>query len=170
MGEQCAYALQRARVFDAERRGRGALGLLAAIGEQLARSLEPDAALRTLADLVVPALADQCIVDIVADDEVRRLVVVNANPEVHEAALVLERYPPVSTSDTPVAVAIRTGEPQVVPSTVDLRTPRIAARSIAIAVERVGIRTMFATPMLVTRRTLGALTFGWQARRLPTTI
>ena len=86
MGEQCAYALERARVYDAERRGRGALGLLAAIGEQLARSLEPDAALRTLADLVVPALADQCIVDIVVGDDVRRLVVVNADPEVHEAA------------------------------------------------------------------------------------
>src|SRR4029078_6574011 len=41
IGEQCAYALERARVYDAERRGRGALGLLAAIGEQLARP--PDA-------------------------------------------------------------------------------------------------------------------------------
>ena len=69
LGEQCAYALERARVYDAERRGRGALGLLAAIGEQLARSLEPDAALRTLADLVVPSLADQCVVDIVEGDE-----------------------------------------------------------------------------------------------------
>ena len=114
MGEQCAYALERARVYDAERRARGALGLLAAIGEQLARSLEPDAALRTLADLVVPSLADQCIVDIVVGDAVRRLVVVNADPEVQEAALVLERYPPILTSDTPVAVAIRTGQPQVV--------------------------------------------------------
>ncbi len=46
LGEQCAYALERARVYDAERRSRGALGLLAAIGERLARSLEPDAALR----------------------------------------------------------------------------------------------------------------------------
>ena len=167
MGEQCAYALQRARVFDAERRGRGALGLLAAIGEQLARSLEPDAALRTLADLVVPALADQCIVDIVADDEVRRLVVVNANPEVHEAALVLERYPPVLTSDTPVAVAIRTGEPQVVPSTVDLPDTAYRSPEHRVAVERVGIRTMFATPMLVRGRTLGALTFGWQSQTPP---
>ena len=93
MGEQCAYALERARVYDAERRARGALGLLAAIGEQLARSLEPGAALRTLADLVVPSLADQCVVDIVAGDDVQRLVVVNADPAVHEAALVLERYP-----------------------------------------------------------------------------
>jgi PAS domain S-box-containing protein len=167
MGEQCAHALERARVHDAERRGRNALSLLAAIGEQLARSLEPDAALRTLADLVVPTLADQCIVDIVSGDAVRRLVVVNADPGVQEAARVLERYPPVLSSETPVAVAIRTGLPQVVESTVDL--PDVAYRSTEhrIAVGRVGIRTMVAMPLLVRGRTIGALSFGWQSAALP---
>jgi PAS domain S-box-containing protein len=167
MGEQCAYALERARVYDAERRGRGALGLLAAIGEQLARSLEPDAALRTLADLVVPALADQCIVDIVVGDDVRRLVVVNADPEVHEAALMLERYPPLLSSDTPVSVAIRTGVPQAVASTGNLPDSAYRSPEHRIAVERVGIRTMLATPLLVRGRTLGALTFGWRSEIPP---
>jgi PAS domain S-box-containing protein len=167
MGEQCAYALERARVYDAERRGRGALGLLAAVGERLARSFEPDAALRTLADLVVPSLADQCIVDIVEGDQVRRLVVVNADPDVHEAALVLERYPPVLTSETPVAVAIRTGVPQLVPSTKDLPDAAYRNAEHRIAVERVAIRTMLAAPLIVRGRTLGALTFGWHATTLP---
>jgi PAS domain S-box-containing protein len=167
MGEQCAYALERARVYDAERRARGALGLLAAIGERLARSLEPDVALRTLADLVVPSLADQCIVDIVTGDEVRRLVVVNADPDVHEAALVLERYPPILASETPVAVAIRTGVPQVVESTVDLPDAAYRSAEHRIAVGRVGIRTMLSVPLLVRGRTLGALTFGWQTRTPP---
>ena len=167
MGEQCAYALERARVHDAERRGRGALGLLAAIGEQLARSLEPGQALGTLADLVVPTLADQCIVDIVTGDEVRRLVVVNADPEVHEAALVLERYPPLLTGDTPVAVAIRTGEPQLVASTLDLPDSAYRSPEHRAAVGRVGIRTMLAMPLLVRGRTLGALTFGWRRDTLP---
>ncbi len=120
LGEQCAYALERARVYDAERRARSALGLLAAIGEQLARSLDPDEALRTLADLVVPTLADQCVVDLVSGESVRRLVVVNADPEVQEAARVMEGHPPALGSDTPVAVAIRTGVPQVVVATEDL--------------------------------------------------
>lgn len=167
MGEQCAYALERARVHDAERRARSALGLLAAIGEQLARSLQPDAALRTLADLVVPTLADQCIVDIVEGEDVRRLVVVNADPEVHEAALVLERFPPVLSGDTPVAIAIRTGEPQVVPSTGELPDSAYRSAEHRIAVGRVGIRTMLSMPLLVRGRTLGALTFGWQTTTLP---
>jgi serine phosphatase RsbU (regulator of sigma subunit)/PAS domain-containing protein len=167
LGGQCAYALERARVYDAERHGRSALGLLAAIGEQLARSLEPDAALRTLADLVVPTLADQCVVDLVSGEEVRRLVVVNADPEVHEAARVMEQFPPALTSDTPVAVAIRTGLPQVVASTEDLPDTAYRSPEHRIAVQTVGIRTMLAVPMLVRGRTLGALTFGWQSRTPP---
>jgi PAS domain S-box-containing protein len=167
LGEQCAYALERARVYDAERRGRSALGLLAAIGEQLARSLEPDAALRTLADLVVPRLADQCVVDIVEGEGVRRLVVVNADPEVHEAARVMERYAPDLASETPVAVAIRTGEPQLVPSTEDLPDGAYRNAQHREAVALVGIRTMLSVPLLVRGRTLGALTFGWQSRTPP---
>ncbi len=167
LGEQCAYALERARVYDAERRARSALGLLAAIGEQLARSLEPDAALRTLADLVVPTLADQCVVDLVSGEDVRRLVVVNADPEVQEAARVMEQYPPALASETPVAVAIRTGVPQVVASTADLPDAAYRSPEHRVAVQTVGIRTMLAVPLLVRGRTLGALTFGWQSRTPP---
>jgi PAS domain S-box-containing protein len=167
LGEQVAYALERARVYDAERRGRSALGLLAAIGEQLARSLEPDAALRTLADLVVPQLADQCVVDLVEGDSVRRLVVVNADPEVQAAARVMERYPPALGSQTPVAIAIATGEPQLVASTADLPDHAYRDADHRVAVQTVGIRTMVSVPLLVRGRTLGALTFGWQSRALP---
>jgi serine phosphatase RsbU (regulator of sigma subunit)/PAS domain-containing protein len=167
LGEQCAYALERARVYDAERRSRGALGLLAAIGEQLARSLEADAALRTLADLVVPKLADQCVVDLVEGDSVRRLVVVNADPEVQAAARVMEKYPPALGSETPVAVAIRTGEPQLVESTADLPDHAYRSPEHRISVQTVGIRTMLSVPLHVRGRTLGALTFGWRTNDLP---
>jgi GAF domain-containing protein len=167
LGEQCAHALERARVYDAERRARSALSLLAAIGEQLARSLDPDAALRTLADLVVPQLADQCIVDLVSGQSVRRLVVVNADPEVQEAARVLERYPPALDSQTPVAVAIRTGQPQIVPSADALSDAAYRGPEHRLAVQTVGIRTLLAVPMVVRGRTLGGLTFGWQSSSPP---
>src|SRR4051812_18314281 len=167
LGEQCAHALERARVYDAERRARSALGLLAAIGEQLSRSLDPDAALRTLADLVVPQLADQCIVDLVSGQSVRRLVVVNADPEVQEAARVLERYPPALDSQTPVAVAIRTGQPQIVPSADALSDAAYRGPEHRLAVQTVGIRTLLAVPMVVRGRTLGGLTFGWQSSSPP---
>ena len=127
MGEQCAYALERARVYDAERRGRGALGLLAAIGEQpraLVRAGRGTAHARRPGGAEPGRSVHR---GHRRGRQVRRLVVVNADPDVHEAALVLERYPPVLTSETPVAVAIRTGVPQLVPSTKDL--PDAAYRS-----------------------------------------
>jgi PAS domain S-box-containing protein len=167
LGEQCAYALERARVYDAERRSRDALALLAAIGEQLARSLEPGAALRTLADLVVPQLADQCVVDLVSGGVVERLVVVNADPAVQAAARVMERYPPELGNDTPVALAIRTGTPQLVESTADLPDGAYRSPEHRDAVQTVGIRVLLSVPMLVRGRTIGALTFGWQGRELP---
>ncbi len=64
LGDHCAQALERARLYDAEHRAREALGLLATVGERLAGTLDPDDALRTLASLVVPAISDQCVVDL----------------------------------------------------------------------------------------------------------
>ena len=83
--------------------------VLASIGEHLARSLEPDAALRTLAELAVPAIADQCVVDLVRGDRIERRALVHADPALQEAARTLEQFAPDIASDTPVAVAIREG-------------------------------------------------------------
>ena len=108
----CARARPRVRRGAAR---RSALGLLAAIGEQLARSLDPDAALRTLADLVVPQLADQCVVD---SSRARASAGSWSSTPIPRC-----RRPLASWSDTPrcwpvetpVAVAIRTSLPQLVP-------------------------------------------------------
>jgi PAS domain S-box-containing protein len=80
---------------------------------------------------------------------------------------VLERHPPLLTGETPVAVAIRTGVPQVVPSTRELPDAAYRNAEHRVAVERVGIRTMLSMPLHVRGRTLGALTFGWQSASLP---
>ena len=43
--------------------GAALVAVLATVGEHLAGSLDPDETLRTFASLVVPAVADQCVVD-----------------------------------------------------------------------------------------------------------
>jgi K+-sensing histidine kinase KdpD len=129
LAEHCAHALERARLYDAERRSRQALAILASIGEQLARSLDSEAALRALAELAVPAIADQCIVDLVRGDRIERRALVHADPAMQEVAHILEQFAPDIASDTPVAVAIREGATQLVPVTHDL--PDHAYRSAA---------------------------------------
>jgi GAF domain-containing protein len=165
LAEHCAHALERARLYDAERRSRQALGILASIGEHLARSLDSEAALRTLAELAVPAIADQCVVDLVRGDRIERRALVHADPAMQEVARTLEQYAPDIASDTPVAVAIRESATQLVPVTHDL--PDHAYRSPAhrAAVQQIELRSMLTAPLIARGRTLGALTFGWKRER-----
>src|SRR5687768_1291652 len=56
------------------------LRLLAQSGRRLAESLDPAATLAAVSELIVPALADWCIVDLVGDDgTVERAAVAHAD-------------------------------------------------------------------------------------------
>ena len=165
LADHCAHALERARLYDAERRSREALAVLASIGEHLARSLDPDAALRTLAELVVPAIADQCVVDLVHGATIERRAIVHADPALQEAARTLERFAPEIASDTPVAVAIREGRTQLVPLTQELPDSAYRSAEHRAAVKAIELRSMLTAPLVVRGRTLGALTFGWKRER-----
>ena len=146
LADHCAHALERARLYDAERRSREALAVLASIGEHLARSLDPDAALRTLAELVVPAVADQCVVDLVRGAAIERRALVHADPALQEAARTLERFAPDIASDTPVAVAIREGETQLVPVTQELPDSAYRSDEHRAAVKAIELRSMLTAP------------------------
>jgi serine phosphatase RsbU (regulator of sigma subunit)/PAS domain-containing protein len=165
LAEHCAHALERARLYDAERRSREALAVLASIGEHLARSLEADSALRTLAELAVPAVADQCVVDLVRGDRIERRALVHADPALQEAARTLEQFAPDIASTTPVAVAIREGKTQLVPVTEDLPDSAYRSEAHRVAVRKMQLRSMLTAPLIVRGRTLGALTFGWRRER-----
>ncbi len=165
LGDHCAQALERARLYDAEHRAREALDLLATVGIRLAGTLDPDDALRTLASLVVPAISDQCVVDLVEHGSIRRLVAVHADPALQEAARVLERFAPDLNSDTPVAVAIRTATTQLVPVTGELPESAYRSTEHRDAVVAIGLRSMLSAPLVVRGRTIGALTFGWRQDR-----
>ncbi len=162
LAEHCAHALERARLFDAERRAREALAVLATIGEHLARSLSAPEALRALAELAVPAVADQCIVDLVHGSRIERRALVLADPTLQDAARLLEGFAPEIDSETPIAVAIRTGTTQLTPQTEQLPDSAYHSPEHRNAVERLGLRSMVSVPMIVRGRTIGALTFGWR--------
>ena len=165
LADHCAQALERARLYDAEHRAREALGLLATVGERLAGTLDPDDAVRTLASLVVPAISDQCVVDLLEHGEIRRVVAVHADPALQEAARVLERFAPVLNSETPVAVAIRTATTQLVPLTGDQPESAYRSPEHREAVVAIGLRSMLSAPLVVRGRTIGALTLGWRHDR-----
>ncbi|MDA8281372.1 MAG: SpoIIE family protein phosphatase [Actinomycetota bacterium] len=71
LAEQCAQALERARLAEDERRARRRMGFLGDVTKLVASSLEPSAVMARLADLVVAAMADACAV-LVPDGPVLR--------------------------------------------------------------------------------------------------
>jgi signal transduction histidine kinase len=78
--EREAYEAKYAR-SAAEREERRA-AFLGAAGQELAASLDYEQTLATLARLIVPNLAEMCVIDIAEqDDTLRRVAIVHRNPE-----------------------------------------------------------------------------------------
>ena len=105
------------------RRDAAASEFLAEASKLLSASLDVEAALRDVARLAVPALADLCLVDIVTDPkatdwppQLTRLAVVHQDP----AEIALVDGIPAAPSDrleriAGLAQVLRTGEPSFVP-------------------------------------------------------
>src|SRR5207249_4690173 len=77
-----SLALQAARAAQAEAEAARARSVfLATAGDALASSLDDEATLRQIAELVVPRLADWCTIDLVGDDGLlRRIAARHADP------------------------------------------------------------------------------------------
>jgi signal transduction histidine kinase len=81
VADRVAMSIAQSRLFEAEREaraeaeaGQGRLRFLAEASEVLASSLDHQAALERVAELCVPAVADECIVDVVrGDGSIQRL-------------------------------------------------------------------------------------------------
>ncbi|HEX8361830.1 MAG TPA: GAF domain-containing protein, partial [Longimicrobium sp.] len=139
---------QSARIHAEAARQREAF--LAEAGEILAGSLDYEITLAAVVRLAVPRVADSCVVYLADEDgQVRRLAAAHADPE-REAALcaTLGRRPldPGALS-APVARALRTGAPELLPE-----VPAGDADAGA---------SLMVVPLRTQGRTLGALSLGW---------
>jgi PAS domain S-box-containing protein len=106
--EQAAAALRRAE--ETQR-------FLAEASQVLATSLDYETTLTSVARLVIPMLADFCIVDLIEGSTVRHVAVAHADPAREEALRELRRryQPSLTWENHPVALALRTGQPQLFP-------------------------------------------------------
>ncbi len=126
----------------------------------LARSLDYEATLQSLARLAVPALADMCVIDMLADDgTIRRVAAAHANPDLAPlVATVQQRFPPDPRGPHPVATVLRTGRSQMVSEVTDEALAAIAPdpehRQIAQALS---YTSFIVVPLVARGRTLGAL-------------
>lgn len=85
------------------------------VGQTLSSTLDYKTALRTVAELVVPRMADWCIVDTVEQERLKRVAVVHRNPTKSELVREFERLEPDSSAPGGCALALRRGKTIVFP-------------------------------------------------------
>jgi GAF domain-containing protein len=114
VAQQCAIAVDRARLLQVERQERETLELLAEGTRLMVSALDPAVVVRRLVRLAVPRLAPWCAVYVAERDGLHRVAVdVLDNRELAAELYQARTIPTDSTS--PLAVSVRTGETVVVP-------------------------------------------------------
>ncbi|MCW2695408.1 MAG: putative sensor protein [Modestobacter sp.] len=144
------------------------LALLARASAELSGTLDAQTAIARLPRLVVPALADWCIVTVIGPDGVARDVGSwHADPAGQE---LVRRYAAVRLAampvDAPVARALRTGAPVV--SSADEITGMLPPGEARELLALIAPRSVVALPLRARGRTLGLLTLSYADGHVPT--
>jgi PAS domain S-box-containing protein len=142
--------------------GEDRVRFLAAASEILAGSLDYETELERVARLIVPALADWCVVDLLADDgRLHRLAVVHRDPAKADVALELRRrYAVLSPNRSHRAWDVLVdGKPWFDPAVTETRFVAEARDAEHLALlSRLGFAAEMVLPLVARGRTLGVIT------------
>jgi two-component system, chemotaxis family, CheB/CheR fusion protein len=133
----------------------------------LPSSLDYEATLAVLAHVVVPRLADWCVVDLIEPDgTLRQAAAAHVDPEKERLAQTLgRRFPPEAQPERGVAWVIRTGKPLLYPEVEDVRwLAEALGAEHPDFLRELGARSYLAVPLLGRNGVIGALSL---ARGLP---
>lgn len=171
LGRLAGQAMERARLYDEERRrrldaeaSRRRMQMLADAGIVLASSLDWEDTVVRAARFALGVLADWCLVDVVENGGespvYRRVAAVHADPAQAERVRELLRFPPDPSRPTAVFEAMRTGRTQL---HFEVSAPGLDAdvsdHAHAEVIRRLGLASFISTPLVARGRTLGAMSF-----------
>lgn len=135
---------------------------LAEVSDILSKSLDYEATLSALAELIVPRLADWCSIDLLSEQgEIERLIVVHSDPnKVAMAKELQKRYPPDPEALTGVPHVIRTGESELAPDIPDalLREALKDDPDLYEIMAGLGLTSAMIVPLVGRGKVLGAIT------------
>ena len=177
LADICAQALDRLAALDEAGRAAGKLAFLAEASVELAGSVDFTRTLNNVARLVVPRLADWCVVHVANGDGYRAVAVAHADPtKVAWARNLWDRYPVDPHAPFGVPQVIATGRSELHPEIGDdLLVAGAQDEEHLRLLRELGIRSAVIVPLTGTTGTLGALTmiaaesgrrFGEDDRRL----
>ncbi len=162
-GEQVVRVVSTFQDITALQRPAQGQYLLAEASRVLATSLDYLAGLASLVRLVVPVLADWCVIDMVAEDEtVQRLAIAHADPAKEELARQLQyRYTVLRPQATHTILhVIRSGQSWLDPEISESRFVAEARDPEHLHLLReLGFTSEMVVPLLARGRILGTMTF-----------
>ena len=169
VADRVALAITQSRLFEAERRARREaetaneqMSFLARASEVLASSLDVESTLERVAELAVPELADEVLIDLVVDEgQLQRVATAHADPLRLELIRDLERrYPPKPDATFGAGAVLRSGEPQVASEISEGMLDAIARdEGHKHLIRALGLRSFMTVPLRARERVLGAITF-----------
>jgi GAF domain-containing protein/PAS domain-containing protein len=109
LADQCAQALDRARLYEAERRAVRRQQFVAEASRELAASLDLNATVERVARLLVPELADGCSVMVVEDKGLKAVAHAHVDPAKEDLMREISARPE-TTAISYLAEAVRTGK------------------------------------------------------------
>ena len=162
IGTQVAQALERARLYEAERLLRERFSFLAEAGRLLASSLDYRRTLSRLAELAVPKLADWCSIDVLGEQgTIERLAVTHPDPAKLQLVQELRAHdPPKQDALFGLAKVLRSGEPEFLPELGErlLAAATAGDKRLLQILRGLGLRSAICVPLVARGRVLGALT------------
>lgn len=158
LAQQCAVAVDRARLQEAERAERDTLELLNEAIRILVGPLDPAEILRSLVRLAVPTLAPWCAVYVGEHKRLRRVAIEVAGDPAFAAELQSRSSLP-SDADIPLARSYRTGETLVVPVVTRDMVRQVYDESLAARIPRLEDPTWtgLVVPVKAAGRVLGVM-------------
>ena len=163
LGRQCALAVERVRLYEAERDARGAaevarerMAFLAEASRVLGSSLDYTDTLSRIAELAVKEITDACAVHLLQGGELSLVGVAHCDNAKVDDLVAIMRWPVVEPRL--IGEVARSGLTRVIEHV----TPEVI-RSIAqdrehvALIERLGLGSMIVAPLVVSGRLLGVL-------------
>ena len=148
-----------AAMSRAVREREDALRLIAEASKQLSSSLDHDTILRDLAHLVVPRLADWCIIYLLgSDDTLRRHEIAHVDASQEEFVQRIAARPIPAGSPHPIVQVIETRRAVLLPEVTDDMLRRSAADEEQFRLSRqVGFRSAMLVPLISNDQAFGAM-------------
>lgn len=161
VARQCGQALERARLYDAERRANDRLQLIAEASRVLSSTLDFQETLENFTRFLVPLVCDWCAVDMPEVGDVPKLATY-AHADDAKTALVRElreSYPPRATDTEGVMNVLRTGVSELYSEVTDSTLRAVANDDRELALRRgLGFASAMLVPLRGRAGILGVLT------------